>query len=109
MQLTLTTFLSAGPGGPDEDRSGGFRGRGWLVPHFDEATGQFIDSVFERVDAFMLVELDTYTFEDLGEQTGYRSVSIFQSVEDRDAMVRAGAESGAREGLDRFSELYAQK
>jgi dihydrofolate reductase len=59
MQLTVTTFLSVdgvyqGPGGPDEDRRDGFDRGGWLGPHFDEATGQFMDEIFQDVDAFLL-------------------------------------------------------
>jgi dihydrofolate reductase len=59
MKLTTTMFVSVdgvaqGPGGPEEDRSGGFERGGWLVPHFDEETGQFMDQVFRRVDAFLL-------------------------------------------------------
>jgi dihydrofolate reductase len=59
MELVVNTFLTVdgvyqGPGGPDEDRSGGFDRGGWLAPHFDEAGGQFVDEVFDRVDAFLL-------------------------------------------------------
>jgi dihydrofolate reductase len=59
MQLTSTIFLSVdgvyqGPGGPNEDRSGGFDRGGWLAPHFDEETGRFMMEIFEAPDAFLL-------------------------------------------------------
>ncbi|MBC3192804.1 dihydrofolate reductase family protein [Pseudonocardia sp. C8] len=59
MKLTATMFLSLdgvyqGPGGPDEDRSGGFTRGGWVVPYFEERTGAFVDEVFGRVDAFLI-------------------------------------------------------
>jgi dihydrofolate reductase len=59
MKLTATMMLTVdgvyqGPGGPDEDRRDGFERGGWVAPHFDEATGRFVTSVFERADALLL-------------------------------------------------------
>jgi dihydrofolate reductase len=34
------------PGGPEEDRSGGFELGGWLAPFFDEAVGEQVDKLF---------------------------------------------------------------
>jgi dihydrofolate reductase len=36
------------PGGPEEDRTGGFEHGGWTVPYFDEAVGQAMDATFSK-------------------------------------------------------------
>ncbi|MFF1379161.1 dihydrofolate reductase family protein [Streptomyces sp. NPDC058308] len=59
MKLTLTQFLTLdgviqAPGGPDEDRDGGFEHGGWSVPYGDEDFGTFMRQNFDRVDAFLL-------------------------------------------------------
>jgi dihydrofolate reductase len=58
-KLVVTTFVTLdgvmqAPGGPDEDRSGGFEHGGWLVPLFDSDTGAFMDEVFGRAGSFLL-------------------------------------------------------
>ena len=58
-KLVATTFVTVdgvyqAPGGPEEDRSGGFEQGGWLAPHFDEAGGAFMGDVFSRAGSFLL-------------------------------------------------------
>lgn len=45
--LSLDGVMQA-PGGPDEDREGGFAHGGWTVPYWDDAMGRFMDSGFSQ-------------------------------------------------------------
>ena len=60
MKLSLNTFVSLdgvmqGPGGPDEDTTGGFTRGGWVIPHFDEDFGRIVDQEwFAHADAVLL-------------------------------------------------------
>jgi len=51
------------------------------------------------------VSLDTATLEEVDGKTKFVSVSVFQSIEDRDGMVQSGMEGGARETYDRLAEV----
>ncbi len=54
------------------------------------------------------VSLETCTFEDLGSKTKVTTRSVFQTVEDRDGMLREGMEEGVFETMDRLAELLAK-
>ncbi len=51
--VTLDGVMQA-PGGPDEDRDGGFEHGGWLVPLFDEDLGRISVEQTERAEALLL-------------------------------------------------------
>jgi uncharacterized protein YndB with AHSA1/START domain len=53
------------------------------------------------------VVLETAVFEDLGGRTRLTTTSVFQTVEDRDAMVATGMEEGAVDSMERIAELLA--
>ena len=58
MKLTTTAQVSVdgvmqGPGGPDENRSGGFERGGWAMGLFDNEVMTFVDQVYQRADAFL--------------------------------------------------------
>lgn len=51
------------------------------------------------------VSLETLTMTEAGGRTTVRTVSVFPSAEDRDAMIASGMEEGVRDGDERLTEL----
>jgi uncharacterized protein YndB with AHSA1/START domain len=112
MKMTLEKF---------EPRSGGM----WRYTHTDPEGNQYkFHGVIHEVLAPERL-IDTFEFEGLPE-TGHVSLqtakfqalpggrtkltihSVFQSVDDRDGMVRGGMEQGISEGFERLDELLAK-
>jgi dihydrofolate reductase len=57
--LTIATFMSLdgimqAPGGPDEDRDGGFEHGGWSFPYFSPDMGEVISEAFSKAECFLL-------------------------------------------------------
>ena len=58
-KLVVGTFVTMdgvmqAPGGPNEDRDGGFQHGGWLVPYFDEKLVEIMTAWTKRAGAFLL-------------------------------------------------------
>lgn len=58
MKLTTTTQVSVdgvmqGNGPSEMDRMAGFERDGWALNHFDEESGEFVNQVYQRADAFL--------------------------------------------------------
>jgi uncharacterized protein YndB with AHSA1/START domain len=94
-------------------------GGAWRYTHRDAEGNAFgFHGVFHSIEPTAMVQtfefdgapghvsLDKVSFEDLGNgRTAIRNHSVFQSVEDRDAMVAAGMGDGVNEGYERLDEL----
>jgi dihydrofolate reductase len=57
--LTIATFMTLdgimqAPGGPDEDRDGGFAHGGWSFPYFSDDMGEVISDAFAKAECFLL-------------------------------------------------------
>jgi uncharacterized protein YndB with AHSA1/START domain len=73
--------------------------------YHDVVAPERVTQTFEFEGAPGHVTLDTATLEEVDGKTTMVSTSVFQSAEDRDAMVSSGMEGGARETYDRLAEV----
>jgi uncharacterized protein YndB with AHSA1/START domain len=54
------------------------------------------------------VSMETLTFEERDGRTLSRTISVFQSVEDRDGMIASGMESGVNDSMEQLDALLAR-
>ncbi|MGZ3667371.1 MAG: SRPBCC family protein [Ktedonobacterales bacterium] len=67
-----------------------------------------IVQTFEFEGAPGHVSLESVNFEERDGKTLVRQDAVFQSVEDRDAAIESGMETGINEGMERLDELLAR-
>jgi uncharacterized protein YndB with AHSA1/START domain len=87
----------------DQGNEFGFRGAFHGPMTLDGGT-----QTFEFEGAPGHISLDTLRLEERGDKTVVRTHSVFQSVEDRDAMVEHGMSTGVIEGFERLDEVLAK-
>lgn len=87
----------------DDGNAYGFHG----VFHGDPSLEGIVQT-FEFEGAPGHVSLDTVVFEERGSGTIVRTNTVFQSVEDRDAMVGSGMADGMNEGYERLDDVLAK-
>jgi uncharacterized protein YndB with AHSA1/START domain len=54
------------------------------------------------------VSLETCTLEEINGKTKMTGRSVYQTIEDRDNMLRSGMEEGVFESMDRLEELLTK-
>jgi len=95
----LWRYVHRDPGGNEH----GFHG----VYH-DIVAPERIVQTFEYEGVPGHVLLQTATFESLGDKTRLVQQAVYQSVEDRDGMVKSGMQEGSSESMDRLAELLTK-
>jgi len=78
------------------------------VRYREVAPPERIVQTFESGWAPGRVHIETYTFEDLGERTKLTGTLLFDTTEDRDALLASGAERGMNVTYARLDELLAR-
>jgi uncharacterized protein YndB with AHSA1/START domain len=76
--------------------------------YHDIASPERIVQTFEFEGMPGHVSLETMTLEERDGKTTATARSVFQTVDDRDGMLKSGMEQGAAESYDRLAELLAK-
>src|SRR5437870_2563259 len=107
---TVVEKMDVRPGGTwrfvQRDAEGneyGFHGEYREVVPFERIVETF---EFEGMPGHVLTE--SAVFEDIGGKTKVTQKSVFETVEDLEGMLASGMEEGARETMERFTELVAE-
>jgi uncharacterized protein YndB with AHSA1/START domain len=75
--------------------------------YHDVLSPERLVATFEFEGAPGHVSLETATFEEYDGRTRLTGTSVFQTVADRDEMLREGMEEGVKETMDRLADLLA--